>query len=169
MKNYFKWKSTRLIIILFIGGLMFLSSKLIPYEIEAKTAEAKTTETKKTTEQIIKKNKPDLDKVIVNKSEITKAEDIYSLIHQMANTLIVAEDNLIYGKIPINNESISQAMVILKDTNLISTEKKEVFMNTLQEWKDKDFSKCVQAHNYVWKLLNGNIGKATAIKTEYQK
>jgi hypothetical protein len=45
----------------------------------------------------------------------------------------------------------------------------EVFLNILQEWKDNDYSKGVQAHNYAWKLLHGNMGRAKELRSEYSK
>lgn len=87
----------------------------------------------------------------------------------MANTLIIAEDNKIFGLIPINEQSVNQAMLIIKDTTLIPKDEKEVFMNILQAWKEKDYSNGVQDHNYAWNKLKGNMGKAKELRAEYRK
>lgn len=164
MKTYIKRGVIGLLIVLFIGGGVFLVSNLVAYKIQTKTPEVK-----KSIDEIVEGNKENLDKVYVDNSKITSAEDIYNLIHQMANTIIVAEDNLIYGEIPINDESINKAMVMINNTDLISKEEKEVFMNILEAWQQKDYSNGVQAHNYAWKLLDGNIGRAKSLRSQYKK
>lgn len=164
MKSYIKRGVIGIAIVLVLGGIIFLLSQLISYKIQTKTPKVK-----KSIEEIVESNKDDLDKIEVDKSKITSSEDIYNLIHKMANTLIVAEDNLIYGEIPINDDSISEAMVFIKDTNLISEEEREVFMNILEAWQEKDYSNGVQAHNYAWKLLRGDIGRAKSLRSEYER
>lgn len=162
MKKYIKRGAIGLAIILFSGAAIFALSKFITLK-----AETKVPESNKSTEQIVEKNKVDLDKTKIDKSKIINSEDIYAMIHKMANTLIVAEDDLIIGLIPINEQSINEAMVIIKDTELISDKETEVFLNILQEWKDEDYSQGVQAHNYAWKLLHGNMGRAKELRSEY--
>ncbi|MGH4120705.1 DUF6241 domain-containing protein [Clostridium sp.] len=164
MKRNIKRGVIVLVIILFAGGLIFLLAKLINYKNQTKVPEIN-----KSIEEIVEKNKADLDSTKIDKSKIINSEDIYAMIHEMANTLIVAEDDLIYGEVPINEENVNKAMVIVKDTELISSEKKEVFLNILQRWKDKDYRQGVQAHNYAWKLLHGNIGRAKELRSEYLK
>lgn len=164
MKNYIKRGAIGLLIVLFIGGSIFLLTKLIAYKIQTKTPEVN-----KSIEEIVETNKETLDKADLDQSKIASAEEIYNVIHQMANTLIVAEDNLIYGEIPINDNNIGNAMAMINNTNLISEEEKEVFMNILAAWQEKDYSNGVQAHNYAWKLLDGNIGRAKSLRSEYER
>lgn len=164
MKRNIKRGAIVLVIILFAGGLIFSLSKLIIYKSQTKVPESN-----KSIAQIVEKNKADLANTKIDESKIINSEDIYDMIHEMANTLIVAEDGLIYGEIPINEQSINEAMVIIKDTELISTKEKEVCLNILQKWKEKDYSQGVQAHNYAWKLLHGNIGRAKELRSEYLK
>ncbi|MBK5240655.1 DUF6241 domain-containing protein [Clostridium sp.] len=164
MKKFIKRGAIGLVIIMFTGGSIFLLSKFITYKIETKVPDGN-----ESVEQIVEKNKDDLDNTKIDKSKISNSEDIYAMVHQMANTLIVAEDGLIIGEKPINEESINEAMVIVKDTDLIYNEETEVFLNILQEWKDNDYSQGVQAHNYAWKLLHGNMGRAKELRSEYLK
>ncbi|MBC8062291.1 MAG: hypothetical protein H7Y18_16705 [Clostridiaceae bacterium] len=163
MRKYMKWITISLVIII-IAGILFFAKEQIIYKEQVKNPEVT-----KSMEQIEEENKLDLDKVKIDKSIIKSAEDIYDLIHQMANTLIVAEDNLIIGEIPINDQSINEAMFIVKDNKLISKEEKEVFLNVLNDWKHKDYSNGVQAHNYTWKLLKGNMGRAKELRPEFKK
>lgn len=120
-------------------------SYYISYRIDTRTPE-----TDQSIEEIVEKNKEDLESE-VSTSEKIKAEDIYERIHKMANTIIVAEDGLIYGKIKINDESINNAMAIVKDSTVIEEDERLVFMNILQDWKEGDFSSGVRDHNYAWK------------------
>jgi hypothetical protein len=164
MKKYLMRSTAVLAAFLVIGGLAFLLFKLAAYRTETKTPEVK-----KSVEQIVEDNAADLEAVNVDKAKVKTAEDVYSLIHQMANTLIIAEDNMIIGEIPVNNENISIAMVVVKENNSISEEEREVFMNVLQQWKDGDLANGVQAHNYAWKKLKGDIGRAKELRPEYKK
>jgi hypothetical protein len=164
MKKFIKRGAIGIVIILFAGGAIFLLSKFITYKVETKVPEVK-----KSTEQIVEKNKDVLNKTKIEESKVINSGDIYAMIHQMSNTLIVAEDGLIIGEIPINEQSINEAMVIINDTELISKEETEVFLNILQAWKDRDYSNGVQAHNYAWKLLHGNMGRAKELRSEYLK
>ena len=38
--------------------------------------------------------------------------------------------------------------------------------NSLTKWKKGDFSNAVEVHNYVWAMLNGNVGKAEALDND---
>lgn len=158
MKKYIKWG----VLILALITTITMITYYISYTIDTKIPVAD-----QSMEEILEKNKEDLATETTSTDTI-ESEDIYKMIHEMANTLIVAEDGLIYGTIPINHKNINRAMAIIKDTTAISEDEKLVFMNILQDWKEKDFSNGVQAHNYAWNKLNGTIGRAKDLKTEYK-
>jgi hypothetical protein len=156
-----KYEKIGLGIILLIS-IIFIGYYFISYKIDTKTHE-----TDQSIEEILEKNKESLD-TEVSKSKSMEPKYIYEMIHEMANTLIVAEDGLIYGNITINDENINRAMAIINQSDSIKEDEKLVFMNILQDWKEEDFSNGVQAHNYAWNKLNGTIGRAKDLKKEYK-
>ncbi|MFA9397759.1 MAG: DUF6241 domain-containing protein [Clostridiaceae bacterium] len=162
-KVTFKFKAIGVIIILCCVVFAVLFVKIKDYRNDTKTPEVK-----ESLAQIVSDNQDEFDCVQVDVSKITNKNEIYNLIHKMANTLIVAEDNQIYGETPINSGSVNKAMIIVCETDLISEDEKEVLLNILQAWKNGDYSNGVQAHNYVWKRLDGNIGRAKELRSEYK-
>lgn len=148
--------------ILAVMGVVAIGTYFISYIMDTKTPE-----TDYSIEEIVEKNKGNLDTEVSTYSSMQE-EDIYIMIHEMANTLIVAEDGLIYGQIPINDNSINKAMAVVSHSTTIDEDEKLVFMNILQDWREKNFSGGVRAHNYAWKRLNGTIGRAKDLRKEYK-
>lgn len=79
-------------------------------------------------------------------------------IHEMANSLILAEDNKIWGKVKVNKDSISELLKMLNTSKAF--EEKDTFIAIAKKWQKGDFSTIVDDHNMVWKILKGTIGKA---------
>lgn len=96
---------------------------------------------------------------------------LYMLIcymHEMANTLVIAEDDQRWGFREINEANIN----IVYDTAMAlddSDSDKARFVAISQRWKNHDFSKIVEEHNTVWALLGGNVGKANGINDKAVK
>lgn len=78
------------------------------------------------------------------------SEEGLKYIHKMTNTVIVSND--IWGKKSINEESLQKAMEYAKND--------EEILSYLNDWKYGNFDYSVEFHNYVWRKLNGNVGKA---------
>lgn len=101
----------------------------------------------------------------INKSksavEVRNETEIYTEIHKMANTKIVAEDNKIWGQLQITPEVCNELIAELSYSNYSD---RDTLIKWLMEWKNKNYVNSVKIHNYVWDKLNGNIGKATGIK-----
>lgn len=83
-------------------------------------------------------------------------EEINSYIHHMANTIILAIDGKINGTKQITMESIDEALTMVKGVD-------EYLYEGISKWKEGDFSNGVEIHNYVWKNLDGEIGKAKSL------
>ena len=86
------------------------------------------------------------------------------LIHQMSNSIIRAVDNRKYGEIPITPFNINQGIEGLKyiqDEGAVS-----YLNNALLKWKEGDFNNAVLVHNFVWEMLDGEVGKAISINSE---
>lgn len=89
------------------------------------------------------------------------AEDVYDILHRMANTKIIAEDDEVWGKIPIDSESLSDIKALVSEMDY---EDKDYLLKVLNRWENGDFSQADKEHNYFWAKLGGTIGKAIKIK-----
>jgi Family of unknown function (DUF6241) len=95
--------------------------------------------------------------------DLSIEDNLYDLMHKMANTKIEAEDGQIWGKVEITDGAVN---ALIEAVSTASYEDKEEILQILNRWKAKDFSNCVDEHNYFWKKLGGSIGKATGLKDE---
>jgi len=86
---------------------------------------------------------------------------IYDIMHRMANTKIIAENNKIWGELPIDKKEIQNIKSIVEKVNY---EDREYILKVLNRWEEGDFSQAVDDHNYFWDKLGGTIGKAIGIK-----
>ena len=100
-------------------------------------------------------------------------EDVYTpinedetkkLIHEMANGLIHAIDNRKNGYTEITPNTIDIAIESLK--NLQNKEDGDYLEVLLQEWKIGNFDNAVEVHNYVWNMLEGEVGEAGSLDYE---
>ena len=88
-----------------------------------------------------------------------KVNEIYDEIHKMANSLIIAEDNQIWGEEKITLKRLEKVLLKVKDVD-------DYLYGELSKWKDLNFDNGVEVHNYVWKKLGGNVGKAIDLNKE---
>lgn len=86
---------------------------------------------------------------------------IYQLIHEMANTKVIAEEK--YASIDITPERVE---ALIKAVNRSNWDDKARLLEMLNRWKNGDFSQAVEEHNYVWAKLGGEVGKATKLKDD---
>lgn len=85
-------------------------------------------------------------------------------IHKMSNSIINPIDGRKYGSIKITPKTIELA---INGLELIeSDEDRKHLYNELNKWKNGKFENAVDVHNYVWYMLDGEIGKAISIKDE---
>lgn len=86
-------------------------------------------------------------------------ESAIDLVHEMSNTLIVAENNNAkYGLVEVTNATIDIAISSVREN--LGDKKLE---KMLLKWKDGDFNNATIVHNYVWELLDGEVGYAIAV------
>lgn len=116
----------------------------------------------------------------INKKEINKDDVIFlessefetsegpkseyssvQFIHKMSNSIINPIDGRKYGNIEISPKTIDLA---IKGLKYINNEDIQNYLNfELEKWKNGDFNNAVEVHNYVWDLLDGQVGKAISI------
>lgn len=85
--------------------------------------------------------------------------EINEYVHHMANTIILAVDGKINGTKQITMETIDEALSMVKNVDWY-------LYKEISKWRDGDFSNGVEVHNYVWKNLDGEIGKANGLDEE---
>lgn len=90
---------------------------------------------------------------VINKEGISINELEY--LHSMANTVIIAKDK--WGNIEINKDTIETALKIAKNSD------DKVINNYVEKWARGEFSYSVDFHNYLWRELNGTIGRASGL------
>lgn len=84
---------------------------------------------------------------------------VLDTMHHMANTKIVAD--AIRGEVPITPEKVEE---VLEMVNKYEYTDKAKLLSILKNWKNGDFSNCVEEHNYLWEQLGGTIGKAARLR-----
>ena len=85
-------------------------------------------------------------------------------IHKMSNSIINPIDGRKYGSIKITPKTIELA---INGLELIeSDEDRKHLYNELNKWKNGKFENAVDVHNYVWYMLDGEIGKAISDEVE---
>ncbi|MGL5315164.1 MAG: DUF6241 domain-containing protein [Peptostreptococcaceae bacterium] len=87
--------------------------------------------------------------------------DAIQFVHRMSNSIIKAKDNRKYGQIEITPENIDIAISSLDLVGDSST--RSYIKDQLNKWKDGDFDNAVTIHNFVWDILEGEVGKAIAV------
>ena len=89
-------------------------------------------------------------------------EPVYIEMHEMINSKIVAIDDKIWGEITITPEVCEKLIVKIKSSDY---DDKEMLLGFLNNWKKGSFKNGVSEHNYLWNKLNGDIGKAIALRS----
>lgn len=84
------------------------------------------------------------------------------LIHSLANTIVKAEYKWQCSEVTPKTIDIA-----LKGVEKIKDDYDRMHLrNSLTKWKEGDFSNAVDVHNYVWEMLDGNVGKAEELDTD---
>lgn len=105
---------------------------------------------------------------IFKKEEIKDKDtrEVFKKMHEMANTKIIAQDGLIWGEVQPTEEEVN---ALIQKVSASSYEDKEQLLQILNKWKTGDFSNCVEEHNFLWKKLGGQVGKASALRNGVKK
>lgn len=89
---------------------------------------------------------------------------VVNFIHQMSNQIINPADGQKFGVIKIKPENIEIALNSIKNIN--NDEAKDYLNKALRKWKNGDFYNAVEVHNYVWHMLDGEVGIASSLDEE---
>lgn len=89
---------------------------------------------------------------------------VIDFIHQMSNQIINPADGKKFGVIKIIPENIEIALNSIKNIN--NDEARDYLNKALRAWQNGDFDNAVEVHNYVWHMLDGEIGIASSLDEE---
>jgi hypothetical protein len=147
------------VIIVFIGFDKFFFKELRQAE---KTIADTKQENLLTGKTVAQNSEPYYDEVLNFdgvKRNLAAEDCIYQIMHEMANTKVVAD--VTYATMDITPDRVN---ALIKAVNQTNWEDKSRLLEILNRWKTGDFSQGVEDHNYVWTKLGGEVGKATALK-----
>lgn len=85
-------------------------------------------------------------------------------IHHMSHQKVVADVK--WGFFEITDERIHWLLDAVEQSNF---PQKEQYEDLLNRWAKGDFSQIVEDHNFVWRLQDGTIGKATGILSKEEE
>lgn len=101
----------------------------------------------------------------------SKIHSILVEMHEMANTLIVADK--VWGELPITEDRIKRLLEEIPTLKAVPKEEMDIMKSKLIEillaWQHKDYSDAVRQHNYIWRELGGEFGRAYDLREEYKK
>ena len=89
-------------------------------------------------------------------------DSIYTEMHKMINTKIVAEDGEVWGEIVITIKKCDKVIKDVKETDYVD---KDILLQYLANWKAGDFTHAVDEHNYLWGALEGTVGRAKSLRS----
>lgn len=157
MKRFFNKKLIIIFIIfIFIVGCAFA----IIYTMDKNSGKLKAKENQKEIKAITEDFKKDTSEDLKPATYYSEI-DIYDIMHRMANTKIIADDNKIWGELSMDKEEIQNLKETIKK---IDYEDRDYLLEILERWEAEDFSKVDEEHNYFWSKLDGTIGRAIGIK-----
>lgn len=86
---------------------------------------------------------------------------VVNFIHRMSNQIINPADGKKFGVVEITPKNIEVALNSIENIN--NEEAREYLNKALTKWKNGNFGNAVEVHNYVWHMLDGQIGIASSL------
>lgn len=111
-------------------------------------------------EIVIKLNEQNLDKLERELPFDMSEAEVQTAIHHMSHQKIKASKK--WGSMPLTQERVERLIEIVEKSDY---EHESTYLSILNKWKHDDFSSSVQAHNFVWDLQNGTVGRAHDLLT----
>lgn len=86
---------------------------------------------------------------------------VVNFIHHMSNQIINPADGKKFGVVEITPKNIEIALNSIENIN--NEEARDYLNKALTKWKNGNFGNAVEVHNYVWHMLDGQIGIASSL------
>ena len=103
----------------------------------------------------------DEETVALKSPDYYPIQKIYDIMHRMANTKIIAEDNKIWGELPIDDNSLGDLKALISE---IDYEDRDYLLKVITRWEQGNFFEADHEHNYFWTKLGGTVGRAVGVK-----
>ena len=82
---------------------------------------------------------------------------VQQTIHNMSHQKVIS--NKKWGALPLTAERVKRLIQVV-EANQKDYENGDLYLNILRNWDKRDFDNVVIAHNSIWSLQGGTIGKA---------
>lgn len=103
---------------------------------------------------------------VINASRDWTESSIMRTLHEMTHQKVKANEK--WGAVAMTKENIQKMIKVVQDHKK-DLDHYDVYIEMLNEWKLGDFSQADKHHNKIWRLQNGNIGKARGLLSEEQE
>lgn len=133
--------------------------KITRYKVDKTENKEESHDSNKVNEN--KNNDEDEDEESNNERIVYDEYGVVNFIHKMSNQIINAADGQKYGVIEITPEKIEIALNSIE--NIKNEEARDYLNKELTKWKNGNFDNAVEVHNYVWHMLDGEIGIASSL------
>lgn len=84
--------------------------------------------------------------------------DVQDMIHFMSHQKVSAPKK--WGKLQLTKGRVDKLLEIVQQGDF---KHKHTYENILKQWSEGNFGRSVQAHNDIWKLQGGTVGRATGL------
>lgn len=153
-----------IVIVIVLGGGLFGYNYYMNYKSGKFEAEKNQKEIEGIVDDINKDKEASNEKeetTELKSPEYYPEQKVYDIMHRMSNTKIIAEDNKIWGELPIDSDSLGDIKDLVSEINY---EDRDYLLEVINRWENGDFSQADKEHNYFWTKLGGTIGRAIGIK-----
>ncbi len=96
--------------------------------------------------------------------ESPRESEIIQLMHNMTHQKVKADKK--WGATPMIPDTINQIYEVISNSDF---SRKEDLLAIAERWKNGDFSRVDDDHNYFWNYQNGTVGKARGILSEEEE
>lgn len=143
-----------IVIVLAIGGMVFVSFPMIENARENLVEESARHLTKESEAE------PQPLAIVDDEPYKNNEAGFMQRIHDMTHQKVYANDK--WGALETNEENITMMLSLLDENEY---EDEDYYREVLTTWKDGDFSNAVEVHNKIWRAQDGSIGKAKRLLT----
>ncbi|MCB2292370.1 DUF6241 domain-containing protein [Clostridium algoriphilum] len=142
---------SKIVMSIFIGAVLIVTAAF-GFIVQSKNSKAATQSAK----MVALRKETEDAQAIKNHQRIEY--DIYNDMHNMINSVVIADDVR-------TKEEITEAKIasLTKEVTVSQFSDKDDVLAILNKWAAGDFTQADKDHNYVWGNLQGTVGVATGV------
>jgi len=100
----------------------------------------------------------------LNLSQTPDESEVIEVMHHMTHQKVKADKK--WGTTPMIPSTINEIYDVISNSDFA---RKEELLAIVERWKNGDFSRADDDHNYFWNYQNGTIGKAYGLMNEAEE